>query len=119
MGQAIIKFLAFDIILDALFVPVWWYSLGLLATLRKLMRAFQTGVAIVGIDIWTKSIFKPMYGEYSMQGRVISFFMRLVVLLFMILQMGVWILILLGLLLIWLTLPVVLAWQIIRVFTVL
>lgn len=117
MGQAFLTFLLRDVLLDALYAPLWWYSAGLVATVRKLMRAFQEGVAIIGISIWMRSIFKPMYGEYSWQGRIISFFMRLVVLVFMILQLIVWSAILIVLFCLWLALPLLLGWQIIRVFT--
>ncbi len=116
MALALLKFLFVDIILDALYAPVWWYSAGLIGTLRKLSRALQEGAQIIGITIWAKSLFKPMYGEYSWQGRIVSFFMRIVVLLFMVLQMTVWLGILLILLLIWLILPIALVWQTIHVF---
>lgn len=117
MALALLKFILIDILLDALYAPIWWYSTGLIGTLRKLSRAVQEGASIIGISIWTKSLFKPMYGEYSWQGRIVSFFMRVVVLIFMSLQMIVWLGILLVLLLIWLALPPMIVWQIIRVFT--
>lgn len=119
MALAILKFFLFDILLDALYAPVWWYSVGLVGTLRKLSRAVQEGASIIGIGIWAKSLFKPMYGEYSWQGRIISFFMRVVMLLFMTIQMIVWLGILFILLFIWLILPVALFWQITRVFAAL
>ncbi|MBI4599447.1 hypothetical protein HY732_00825 [Candidatus Uhrbacteria bacterium] len=119
MANGILKFLLYDILLDALYTPVWWYTAGLAGTLRSLARAAAQGAQIIGIGIWARSVFKPMYGEYSPQGRIVSFFMRIVVLLFMTVQMGVWLGILLVLLVVWLALPVLLVWQIIRVFTLL
>lgn len=119
MALALLKFILIDIFLDALYAPVWWYSAGLVGTLRKLYRATQEGAQIIGITIWAKSLFRPMYGEYSWQGRIISFFMRIVVLIFMTLQMVVWLGILLVLLLVWLALPPMIVWQIIRVFAAL
>ncbi len=117
MPLTLLKFLCIDMFLDALYAPVWWYTTGLIGTLLKLSRAAAEGASIIGIRIWAKSLFKPMYGEYSWQGRIISFFMRLVVLLFMTLQMIVWLGILLVLLIIWCVLPLAIAWQIIQVFT--
>ncbi|MDP2630134.1 MAG: hypothetical protein Q8P56_01880 [Candidatus Uhrbacteria bacterium] len=118
MALALLKFIFIDILLDALYTPVWWYTAGLLGTLRKLSVATHEGANIIGIGIWAKSLFKPMYGEYSWQGRIVSFFMRIVVLIFMTAQMIVWLGILFVFLLIWLTLPIALGWQIIRVFAV-
>lgn len=117
MALALLKFIFIDIILDALYAPIWWYTTGLAGTLQKLFRAAQEGASIIGIGIWIKSLFKPMYGEFSWQGRIISFFMRVVVLLFMTVQMIVWLGILLVLIVLWLVLPLALAWQIILVFT--
>lgn len=30
----------------------------------------------LGIDIWIKNLFKPMYGQRDIAGKIISFFMR-------------------------------------------
>jgi len=118
MFGTIVKFFIFDVILDALYAPVWWYSFGLIGTLRSLHRALLEGAAIIGIGIWAKSLFKPMYGENSFQGRIISFVMRFFVLLFMTLQMIVWIGILCMLLLLWFAIPPLLILQIFHVFKI-
>lgn len=116
MAFALLKFIFIDILLDVLVTPIWWYTAGLMETLQKLSRALREGANIIGITIWARSLFKPMYGEYSWQGRIVSFFMRCVVLMFMCIQMIVWLCILLVLLFIWLALPVAVVWQIIHVF---
>ena len=64
-------------ILDTVLSPLWWYAGGL-------VRAYNTVIAMVvsvwrsmGVWMWTRHIFTPMFQQYDWQGRIISFFMRL------------------------------------------
>ncbi len=36
----------------------------------------------LGLDIWIKNLFKPMYGQRDIAGKIISFFMRLFQIIF-------------------------------------
>ncbi len=36
----------------------------------------------LGIDIWIKNLFKPMYGQNDIAGKIISFFMRIFQIIF-------------------------------------
>ena len=70
----------------------------------------------LGFFIWLKNIFTPMYGQRDWSGRLISFFIRLVQIIFRGLVLIVWIFLLLALIIIWLIGPLLLvlalAWQI-------
>lgn len=75
-----IKYFFGDILLGILYFPVWWYGAGLVFMLGWLKRSFTTANRWLNLSIWIKNLFVPMYGERGFSGRVISFFMRLVVL---------------------------------------
>ena len=114
MGTMMIKFLLNDVVLDALSVPIWWYTEGLIAVLRFFTRNARYGANVIGIGIWAKALFKPMYGERSWQGRIVSFVMRLIVLLW---DMVIYVILLVFLLLFvafWVSLPPLIIWQITR-----
>lgn len=64
-------------VLDTVISPLWWYG-------RGLVNAYNTVVAMVvsvwrsmGVWMWARHIFTPMFQQYDWQGRLISFFMRL------------------------------------------
>ena len=116
MFAGIIKFIVHDVVLDALLFPAWWYTEGLLGMLKFLGVEVRRGAGAIGIGIWVKSLFKPMYGERSWQGRIISFLMRIVILVWKLALFFGWSLILLVLFILWVLVLPALVWQIIIVF---
>lgn len=72
------KFLLQEFLGEILFFPVWWYSDGL----RRWSFGVVNQVAAVeyrlGLRPLIKNIWRPMYGDRTRSGRIISFFMRLV-----------------------------------------
>lgn len=116
MFAGILKFIFKDILLDIILFPVWWYTEGLRGVLNFLWMELRRAAGAIGIVIWLKSMFKPMYGERSWQGRLISFFMRIVVLIWKLVLFFGWTAILAAIFLVWiLILPYVL-WRLIIVF---
>ena len=99
-------FLVLDLISDLLYFPIWWYGAGLKKRCLFVIKKIKSGYRNLALKILLRNLFKPMYGEYNWEGRLISFFARLVILFWRTLEMLVWILLLLGLLLIWLLLPI-------------
>jgi len=63
---------------DFLYFPVWWYSFGFLKTLRGVGNFYRAQEASLNLLVWLKNIFVPMYGQYDVAGRLISFFIRLI-----------------------------------------
>jgi hypothetical protein len=61
-----------------LLFPVWWYGRGLVKMLRKARQFLANRAADFGLRYWLKNLFRPMYGVRDWQGRLISFFMRVV-----------------------------------------
>ncbi len=65
------------IVWDFIYFPVWWYSAGLLKTVRGVGNFYRTQEASLNFLVWLKNIFVPMYGQHDAVGRLISFFIRL------------------------------------------
>lgn len=114
LSTAIIKSVFFETILNILYFPVWWYSVGL----KKRVIGFIQGTGNLARNLALKlmftHIFKPMFGERSRSGRIISFFMRLILLIWRLFLFVLGTLGQLILLIIWIILPVVSVWQIIN-----
>ncbi len=58
-------------------LPIWWYSTGLLLMLQWFAGSIKGSVRFFALDVWVKNLFVPMYGEESISGRLISFGVRL------------------------------------------
>jgi hypothetical protein len=108
-----IKVAFIDIALDILNFPVWWYSRGFVKALKASGASLYNSYRDLAIGILFKNMFKPMYGEYSLSGRLISFFARIFILLFKLTQFLIWLIILLVMLILWLALPWVVIYKII------
>lgn len=66
----------YELVVDAVRFPAWWYTTGLVHTIQSLFGVWQGYARTLAISVWIKNIFVPMYGQYSIQGRIISVFMR-------------------------------------------
>lgn len=64
-------------ILDTLISPLWWYGGGLVRAYAKVVEMIVGVWRSMGVWIWARHIFTPMFQQYDWQGRLISFFMRL------------------------------------------
>ncbi|TAL19334.1 hypothetical protein EPN90_03775 [Patescibacteria group bacterium] len=104
------KFVAIDLVADFVFFPVWWYTAGLVRTLRAAGRWLNYGRQIMAVGLWVKNIFTPMFAQYDLGGRVISFFVRVAMILAR--SVGLAIIAALAVLFIlaWLAFPIFLAW---------
>lgn len=74
--NVIIASIALNTARRILYFPLWWYSIGLKKRLSGLFHGIRTQFHNLGIIIMFKYLFKPMFGERSRSGRIISFFMR-------------------------------------------
>ena len=77
-----IKFIVVNIIGDFLYFPIWWYSRGTkIATNWWLKKINQTDQKLF-LLLWIRHLFSPMYGVHDIWGRLISFIVRFVILIF-------------------------------------
>jgi len=65
-----------------LYFPIWWYSSGLLRRAKSLFYFLRDRERDLGFMIWAKNMFVPMYGQSDFAGRMISFFVRLIQVIF-------------------------------------
>jgi len=59
---------------------------GLLRVLGWARNSLIDVERIAALRLWLKSMFKPMFQDYTKSGRIISFFMRVVLLIFKLLM---------------------------------
>lgn len=72
-----LKYTVFALARDIVYAPVWWYTRGAFFISKWLVRTSVSTWNQVGLAVWIKNIFVPMFQQYDWQGRIISFFMRL------------------------------------------
>ncbi|MBI5077501.1 hypothetical protein HZB94_03935 [Candidatus Falkowbacteria bacterium] len=101
-----IKFIFRDIIFDILYWPIWWYSSGVKKAASRFLDTLSQANDELSLDVWFKNIFKPMYGQYSWDGRIISFFMRLAQIVFRSIIFSFWFIFAGLVFVIWLALPI-------------
>ncbi len=101
-----LKYITVDIVLDILYFPIWWYSKGLQRVLSYVRNSAAFFIRRrLALGVWLKSMFKPMFGDYTKEGRIISFFMRVIVLIWKLVITVVWLVCLFVLVIIWIILP--------------
>lgn len=77
----VFKHILIDILREILFLPIWWYTLGLGQMVVWCGRSVKGAAQTTGLSLWAKNLFVPMYGETSISGKLISFFIRLIMVL--------------------------------------
>ena len=105
-GQIIVR-LAKDLV----YFPIWWYSQGfwqLLKGLGQFLINRQKGLALA---VWLKNLFVPMYGQRDIAGAAISFFIRLIQIIFRSLALIFWAAVCLAMAVLWLVLPLYVIYQ--------
>jgi len=71
-----VKMLVFDLFGGVIGFPFWWYSRGLVKWSKFVWAWFLGYKAYLGVGVWVSNLFVPMYGSNTIAGRLISFFMR-------------------------------------------
>ena len=113
VGTKVARFVLKDIVFDLITWPLWWYSAGLIDAFFRMVDTFRQANDEVALTIWIKNIFVPMYGDYSWQGRLISFFMRVVQIIIRGLLVFGWFVFAIFVFLIWILLPLFVLYQLI------
>lgn len=57
--------------------PLWWYGRGLGLAAGRASASVAHAARSLALGVWTRNLFVPMYGETGAEGRLISFFVRL------------------------------------------
>lgn len=107
------KFVLIDLIGDILYFPVWWYTKGLVKTGIFCLKSIKDKEESLGVMIWIRNVFTPMFGQYDIEGRIISFFARIFQIFFRVIAFILWIIFIVALFILWIILPVVIIQQLI------
>lgn len=107
-----IKFVIIDLVGDFLYWPIWWYTKGLLGALKYSFNSIHAMQESLGLRIWIKNIFTPMFGQYDMEGRVISFVVRVIQIIGRTFILFLWSIFSFCLFVAWIILPVLIVYQI-------
>ena len=99
------RFLLRELIGELVRFPVWWYSTGVVLAWRRLERQWLGMVDRLGLRFLLINMGRPMYGDYTRSGRVISFFFRLFLVGWSILVLAIWSVVVAVIFLFWLILP--------------
>lgn len=105
-----LRYIGLEFVWGILYFPVWWYSAGLKKMFIFIKNEVLSFAATLNLKILFKSLFKPMYGDYSREGRIISIFVRFFHFLFLFIAELVLIVVLLIVFLAWLLLPLIVAY---------
>jgi hypothetical protein len=107
-------FLLRELIWEIIRFPVWWYTEGLKLAWHRLERQWMSGVDRTGIRFLLINMGRPMYGDYTRSGRVISFFFRLVLVFWALIGMTFWTIAVLAIFAVWITAPILAAAMLVR-----
>lgn len=102
-----------ELIRDILYFPLWWYSRGLINLILAIKNFLANKQKSLALMVWLKNIFKPMYGQYDWAGILISFLVRSAQIIVRSLAMLFWLFLCLAVIIFWLMLPALVAYEII------
>ena len=102
-----------ELIRDIVFFPFWWFTKGVLGTTKSLAKWLQAREKALGLSVWIKNLLRPMYGQTDWQGKLISFFVRLIEIIFRSAIMVFWVMVALIMFAFWIALPIFVVYQII------
>ena len=112
MKSLIPKNIFIEIMLDFLYWPFWWYGRGLLKVIAMAGDQIVAQYEYLGIGVWLKNIFTPMYGMYDWESRLISFLVRLAQIILRSALLIFWSFFMLIFILVWFLVPIFLIYQI-------
>ena len=105
-----------DLIGDALYFPLWWYSSGLQQILLGFARSVTETADHLSLRLLILNIFRPMFAQSDRTGRIISFFMRLVILIGRSIYFFVYVLFRMLLVIIWAAIPVLIVYRLAAIY---
>ncbi len=68
-----------DLVAEILYFPLWWYGAGFVSILFDFFNNLKQAQRNLSLGLLFRHMFQPMFGQSDREGRIISFFMRLVI----------------------------------------
>jgi len=113
---AVLPRILLETIIDILLFPFWWYTRGAWRAVLYCARLFKYGNESLNPGLWLKNIFVPMFGQYDIQGRIISFLMRFAQIIARSIGLFLWLIVCVALFFCWLAIPLILVWGLINIY---
>jgi hypothetical protein len=110
------KSFVIDLLKEVLYFPIWWYTAGLKRTVLYIWNSIRSSFNNLALPIMFKNLFKPMFGQYDREGRIISFFMRIILTISRLVVFILFIIFYILLLIIWVVIPIIIVWGIVNNF---
>lgn len=108
------KAVVLDTAVVFLYFPVWWYGPGAVQAARGCFGIVARAARSFGVHIWLKNLFRPMFAQRDIPGRIISFVFRLLTIIFYSVVLALLLVLAVTLFLAWLALPIFLVYEFIR-----
>ncbi len=112
MVVGVVRFLIIDFVGSVLYFPVWWYTVGLAHVARLVGRQVHGLTQALNLRILFQFLLKPMFGQYDIWGRIISFGVRIVHFILLFIFTLVMTVVMSLLCVLWVLLPVFVLWSI-------
>lgn len=108
------KSFVIDLLKEVLYFPIWWYTAGLKRTVLYIWSAMRSSLYNLALPIMFKNLFKPMFGQYDREGRIISFFMRIILTITRSVVFIFFVIFYILLLIVWIVVPIIVVWGIVN-----
>ncbi len=114
MWLIVFERLTIEFVRDILYFPVWWYSAGVLRAGRSCVDGFIMGNQMIAPGLWLRNLLIPMFGQTDWQGRLVSFFIRLISVVVRTILLGIWVALTLALFALWWIAPAAVIFFLVR-----
>ncbi len=111
-----IKSIIIDIIGDVVYFPIWWYSVGLKHIVLNRVKSLHAMSDQLALRLLILNIFKPMFAQTDSAGRVISFFMRIVLLVGRAIFFAIYAILQLVIILVWIGIPLLIFYRLVGIY---
>ncbi len=64
------------LLLDVVLFPFWWYTKGIVHAFTQMTTRIADVTVQFAPGLWLKNLFVPMFGQYSIEGRMTSVIVR-------------------------------------------
>jgi hypothetical protein len=109
----LLKFSLVNFFRNIVYWPFWWYTKGLSLVFKSIVKMIAGAFDGLALGVWIVNIFKPMYSQYDITSRIISFFMRLIQIIVRTIAMLIMTVIFVSLFLAYLAIPPLTIWMLI------
>jgi hypothetical protein len=84
------KLVVNDVVGDLMTAPVFWYTRGAIDAARYCLDLVKRQWLTLGVGVWIKNLFVPMYGARDFAGVIISFFVRFFQIIARCIALAIW-----------------------------